>query len=91
MPSVNWSLDIGDLVIVFIAVVLIPVTKLLIRTMYSVREAVQELTVAVFGSKQDPSIGLVAHIAELRKETIRHRNWLTRISAETGSKIEDRS
>lgn len=91
MPVIQWSLDIGDVVITLIALVFIPVTKLLIRTLYAVREAVQELTIAVFGTKQDPSIGMVAHIAELRKETVRHRNWLTRLSAETGSKIEERS
>lgn len=91
MPDLYWSLDLGDLVIAVIALVFIPVTKLLICTMREVRKAVQELTIAVFGSEKDPSIGIIAHIAELRKETARHRNWLTRLSSEAGSKIEERS
>ena len=36
-------------------------------------------------------MAVIAHIAELRKESTRHRNWLIRLSAEQGMKVEDRS
>lgn len=91
MPEIHWSLDVGDLLIVLIGLVLIPVTRTLINTMWSVREAIQELTMAVFGSDKEPGSGIIAHVSELQRESARHRNWLIKLSAETGVKQEDRS
>ena len=91
MPHISWSIDLGGLIMAIIAVIFIPVTKSLIKTMWSLRIAVTELTIAVFGTEKDRSIGVIAHIAELKKETLRHRNWLIQLASDTGSKIEDRS
>lgn len=91
MPQVNWSVDLGDLVVAVLGLVFIPVTRALIRTLWSVRMAVEELTVAVFGTEKDRSIGIIAHVADLRKEHKRHRNWLFQIASDIGSKLEDRS
>lgn len=91
MPEISWSIDLGGLIMAVIALVFVPVTKSLITTLWSVRNAVEELTMAVFGTEKDRSVGVIAHIAELRKESTRHRNWLIRLSAEQGMKIEDRS
>ena len=91
MPHIEWSIDLGGVIMTVIAVICIPVTRSLISTLWAVREAVAELTVAVFGTDKDRSIGLVAHLAELKKESVRHRNWLIKLSTETGSKIEDRT
>ena len=91
MPDINWSLDVGDIVIAFVALVFIPVTRILIGTMSSVRMAVEELTVAVFGTEKDRTIGIVSHLAELRKEHNKHRNWLIEIQADRGIKRDDRT
>lgn len=90
MPSIEWSIDLGGVIMAVIALVFIPIARSLISTLWSVREAVTELTVAVFGTEKDRSIGIVAHLAELKKESMKHRNWLIQLSADSGSKIEDR-
>ena len=91
MPEIKWSIDLGGLIMAAIALVFIPVTKSLLRTLWEVRTAVENLTTAVFGTEQDRSIGIVAHLAELKKESTRHRNWLIEIQSGLGLHRKDRS
>lgn len=91
MPTIQWSLDFGDLLILVISLVFIPVTRSLITTLWMVRDSVRDLTHIVVGEANDPASGLTGRVAELSKESTRHRNWLIRLSTEHGSKMEDRS
>ena len=67
MIEFSWTVDVGDLVIALVGLVLIPVARSLITTLSSIRASFQELSVAVFGTERDPSIGLVERIQRMER------------------------
>ena len=91
MPQLEWVVDVGDLVIALIGLVLIPLMRMLMTTLWSVRDAVRELTLIVVGSDKNPEAGLIGEVSSLKKESQRHRTWLIELQAEQGVRRDDRS
>ena len=89
MPSFEWTIRIGDILMAVVVVGIIPLSKLLVRVLLDLRDAVHGLSFVVLGSKDRP--GLVGDVSELRKESTRHRNWLIELQAERGMTRDDRS
>lgn len=72
-----------------VGLVLIPFGKVLISTLFSLRDAVLELTLLVKGT--DSSTGLLVDVAALKKESLKHRDRLIEIGTELGMKQVERS
>ena len=87
----DGTIHLGDVMVGLIGLILIPLGRLLVTTLLTLREAVAELTYIVVGPEKDHSTGLVADVQALKKESTRHRNWLIEIRAEQGLKLDDRS
>ena len=91
----DLSINIGDLIVALImscvGFILIPAVKTLGATIVSLRDEVAELRMIVIGPDKDPTTGVLMDIAALKKQTLRHRDWLIRLSAESGTRIEDRT
>jgi len=85
------TIHLGDVIVTLIGVVLIPIGRMLVKTMWDMRESLQRLHFVVMGMEQDPTTGIIGDLAALKKETLRHRNWLIEIRAEQGLKLDDRS
>lgn len=88
MPEINWTLDIGDLIIAGVALILVPTAKMTISTLSSIRRAVEDLTLTMYGSTRDPSIGIVTRTVTLEKTVQRHHQRIADVEMETGVKRE---
>ena len=93
MPELafNWTLSAGDVLLSAIALIGLPILRGLAKTLWAMRETVTEISAIVMGTTGNPDSGLVRLMAEHAREIKRHRDWLIRISAEAGTRIEDRS
>ena len=87
----DGMIHLGDVIVALIGLVLIPVVRSLITTLWAMRESLRDLHFIVVGTEKDPTTGLVGDVASLKKESQRHRNWLIEIRAEQGMKLDDRS
>lgn len=88
MPPINWTLDIGDLIIAVVGLVLIPTAKMTISALSSIRRAVEDLTTTVYGSARDPSTGIVARTVGLERTIQRQHQRLADVEMEIGVKRE---
>lgn len=91
MMSFDPTVHIGDVIVAVIGLVLLPLTRLLVTTLMAMRESLRELQLIVVGTGKDPTSGLVGDIAELKKASQKHRNWLIEIQAEHGIRRDDRT
>ena len=91
----DLSINLGDLLVGLImscvGFILIPAVKTLGATIVALRDEVAQLRIIVMGPYKDATTGVLIDIAALQKQTLRHRDWLIRLSAESGSRIEDRT
>lgn len=78
---------VGNLLLAFISVVIFPAVRSVASSLMALRDDVQKLMLLV----KDPTTGVLVDIAALQLETRKHRNWLIRLSAESGTRIEDRT
>lgn len=91
MPHVNWSIDLGGMIMAVVALVFIPITRTLITTMWAMRDTLRDLGHIVIGTREDDSSALVTRMRAQEHEIRRHRDRLINLEAETGAKIQDRS
>ena len=87
----DTTIQLGDIIMAVVALGLIPLMRLLVTTLWDLREGLQKLQMIVVGSSDDHASGLLGDVSELKKESQRHRNWLIKIQAESGMKMDDRS
>lgn len=88
MPEIAWTMDLGDVVIAIVGLVLLPTARMTIRAMSSIRQAVEDLTVTIYGTKTDASVGIVSRLGDLKKQTQRHHERLVEVEMELGVKRE---
>lgn len=91
MPQVNWSIDIGGIIMAVVALVFIPITRTLVTTLWAMRDTVRDLGHIVVGSRDDDSSALVTRMKSTEHEIRRHRDRLINLESKTGLKIQDRS
>lgn len=88
MPEIAWTLDLGDVVIGVVGLVLLPTARMTIKAMSSIRRAVEDLTVTMYGTTTDASIGILSRVGDLKKQTQRHHERLVEVEMELGVKRE---
>lgn len=91
MPHIDWSIDVGGIIMAVIALIFIPITKMLVQALWAMRETLNDLGTVVFGTRKDDSTGLVVRVKELEHGHKGHRNRLIDLEAEAGLKIQDRT
>jgi len=91
MPHVDWSIDIGGIIMAVIALVFIPITRTLVTTMWAMRDTVRDLGHIVIGTTENDSLALVTRMKSTEHEIRKHRDRLINLEAEAGVKIQDRS
>lgn len=89
--QIDTTIQLGDIIMMLVALGLIPLMRLLVSTLWELREGLQKLQMIVIGSGDDHSSGLLGKVSGLERESQRHRNWLIKIQAEQGLKLDDRS
>lgn len=90
MPEINWTLDVGDLIIAVVGLVLVPTARVTIAALSSIRRAVEDLTITVYGTTKDPSVGILAQVGELRRHGQKAHQRLAEVELELGIR-RDRS
>ena len=91
MPHINWSIDVGGIIMAAMALVLVPVTKMLVTTLWAMRDTVRDLGHIVVGAHSDDSSALLPRMKAVEHEIKRHRDRLILIESEAGLKIQDRT
>jgi len=91
MPSLNWSIDLGGVILAMIALVFIPVTRSLVTAIRAMLKTVQEISTVLSGTMSDPSTGLVPRVKATEHEIRRHRDRLINLEANADLKIQDRT
>ena len=91
MPHVDWSIDLGGIVMVLIAAVFIPITRMLVLALWAMRGTVRDISHIVVGTADNDSTALVTRMRSSEKEIRGHRDRLITLEAEAGVKIQDRS
>ena len=91
MPHIDWSIDLGGLIMVLIAAVFIPITRMLVLALWDMRDTVRDISHIVIGTRDDDSTALVTRVKSTEHEIRKHRDRLINLEADAGMKIQDRS
>ena len=91
MPHVDWSIDLGGIVMVLIAAVFIPITRTLVVALWAMRDTVRDISHIVVGTTDNDSTALVTRMKTAEHAIRGHRDRLINIEADAGLKIQDRS
>ena len=85
------TIHLGDVIMAVTGLVLIPVTRLLVRTLWQLRDALKEHAAVLFGSDRDPSTGLVTIVGALRRDAQKTALDMRDVKMELGMKADNRS
>lgn len=91
MPQVNWSIDIGGILLALVALILIPTSRVLLVTLWEMRDTIRDLGHIVVGNKDADSTSLVTRMNKVELEIRKHRDRLITIEADSGLKIQDQT
>lgn len=91
MPHIDWSIDVGGLVMAAVALIFIPITRTLVLTLWAMRDTVRDISRIVVGSREDDSSALVTRMTSAEHEVRRHRDRLINLEANADMEIQDRS
>ena len=91
MPQVDWSIDIGGIIMGVVALVFLPVARMLMTTLWQMRDALRDLGHVVLGSREGDTTGLVTRVHQTEGEIRRHRDRLINLEVDAGLKIRDRT
>ena len=67
MIDFNWTVDVGDLLVALLGLVFVPIVRSLVRTLHEIRVSFMQVSVAVFGTERDSSIGLVERMKKIER------------------------
>lgn len=81
MPSVDWSLNLTNLLLAVLTVMVVPVGRMIVKGAWSLIATIRELEGTLRSLQQvvgtvEPPSGMLGDISGLKRETRRHRDWL---------------